>query len=156
QAVTKAMREERQLGSVMTILGSLIMSILLTAVCAAYLRLNQPQVLQSNRMLFLLVVIGLFTLGIAKSTEFFLVTSSSHLFEFVRYPLFVPFAAILLCSLLNSGIATFAAGFLTILLTVTLVFNMQGFMLMNLAASVVAILTTRSLKRRKEIFVVCG
>lgn len=156
QAVTKAMREERQLGSVMTILGSLIMSILLTTVCGAYLRLNQPQVLQSNRMLFLLVVITLFTLAIAKATEFFLVTSSSHLFEYVRYPLFVPFAAILLCSLLNTGIATFTAGFLTILLTVTLVFNMQGFMLMNLAASVVAILTTRSLKRRKEIFVVCG
>lgn len=156
QAVTKAMREERQLGSLTTILGSLIMSILLTAVCGAYLKINQPQVLTSNRMLFLLVVITLFTLGIAKATEFFLVTSSSHLFEYVRYPLFVPFAAILMCSLLNTSIATFVAGFLTILLTVTLVFNMQGFMLMNLAAAVVSIMTTRSLKRRKEIFVVCG
>ena len=37
--------------------------------------------------------------------------------DVVRYPLIAPFAAILLCSLMNGAIATFASAFLTIVLT---------------------------------------
>lgn len=155
-AIKQALSEERQLESLPTIFGTLIMATLLAAVCGAYFKINYPEILLSNRKLFLLVAITLLTLGFAKATEYFLLGSSTHLFDIVRYPIFVPFAAILLCSLVNPGVATFAAGFLTILLTVTLVFDSQGFMIMNLAASVVAVLTSRSLKRRKEIFVVCG
>jgi putative nucleotidyltransferase with HDIG domain len=70
--------------------------------------------------------------------------------------LIVPFAAILLCSLVNANIATFAAGFLTILFTLSLAFERQGFMVINLVAATVAILSTRSLRRRKEVFIVCA
>jgi putative nucleotidyltransferase with HDIG domain len=98
----------------------------------------------------------LLTLGLAKATEFFLLNSSTRLFEIVRYPLFVPFAAILLCSLLTFGVATFAVGFLTILLAMALVFDSPGFMIMNFVAAIVAILTTRSLRRRKDVFIVCA
>lgn len=156
QAIKKAVNEQRQLWTLPTIFGSIIMSLLLTLMCWIYFKINYPQVSASNRKLFLVVAITLLTLGFAKATEFFLVSSSSHLYEIVRYPLFVPLAAILLCSLLNPGVATFAAGFLTILLTMTLVFDAQGFMIMNLTAAIVAILTTHSLRRRKEIFIVCG
>ena len=156
QAIKKAANDERLLWSLPTIFGSLIMSLLLTLMSWIYFRINYPQLSASNRKLFLIVAITLLTLGFAKATEFFLVNSNSHLYEWVRYPLFVPFAAILLCSLLNPGVATFAAGFLTILLTMTLVFDSQGFMIMNLSAAIIAILTTRSLRRRKEIFIVCG
>lgn len=156
QAIKKAANDQRQLWTFPTIFGSLIMSLLLTLMSWIYFKINYPQVSASNRKLFLVVAITLLTLGFAKATEFFLVSSSSHLYELVRYPLFVPLAAILLCSLLNPGVATFAAGFLTILLTMTLVFDAQGFMIMNLSAAIVAILTTHSLRRRKEIFVVCA
>lgn len=156
EAIQKSLQEQRRLWSWEPLLGSAIMSLLLTLVCAAYLKINYPTVLSSNKRLFLIVVIALLVLSIAKLTEYILLASGPTVFEWARYPVFVPLAAILLCSLVNPGIATFASGFLTILLTMTLVFDTQGFMIMNLAAAIMAILTTRSLRRRKEIFLVCA
>lgn len=156
QAIKKTIGEKRNLWSLSSIFGSLIMSLMLTLVCASYFKINHPQVLASNRKLLLIVTITLLTLAFAKATEYLLINSTVQLFDLVRYPLFVPFAAILLCSLINPAVATFAAGFLTILLTMTLIFDPQGFMIMNLSAAVVGVLTTRSLRRRKEVFVVCA
>lgn len=156
QAMKRALSEQKNLWHPYTILGSLIMSILLTIVCIAYLRINQPQTLYSNRRLFLIVAVVVLTLAIAKACEYMLLTSKNDLIEVVRYPLFVPFASILICSLMNPSIATFVAAFLTIVLTMTLAFDFQGFMIINLAASVVAVLTTHSLRRRKEVFMVCS
>lgn len=156
QAMKKAMGEHKDLSHPTTIFGSLLMSVLLTLVFAAYLRVNHPHTLKSNRKLFLLVLVLSLTVGLAKMSEYLIVASQNDLIEAVRYPLFVPFAAILICSLMNPGIATFAAGFLTIVLTMTLTFDQNGFMVMNLAASIVAVLTVNSLRKRKEIFVVCG
>ncbi|MGK5594850.1 MAG: HD family phosphohydrolase [Parachlamydiaceae bacterium] len=155
QAIEKALSEQRQLWNPFTFLGSLIMSLLLTAICGTYFALNYPQVIASNRKLFLVVSVAILTLGLAKATEFFVLTSSSRFIQSIHYPVFVPFAAILLSSLVNVGVATFTTGFLVIVLTMTLVFEPQGFMLLNLTTSVVAILTTKSFRRRKEIFVVC-
>ena len=129
---------------------------MLMGICFTYFKINYPHVLFSNRKLFLLVTVIVVTFIIAKGIEFFLLSSKSNLIDVVRYPLVVPFAAILLCSLMNSNIATFATGFLTIIFTLSLAFERQGFMLMNLVAAMVAILSTRSLRRRKEIFIVCA
>lgn len=156
QAMKKALSEQRNLWHPVTLLGSFILAIMLTGIGITYFRINHPQILYSNRKLFLLVTVVVVTFIIAKAIEFFLLTSKSNLIEVVRYPLVVPFAAILLCSLMNPNIATFAAGFLTIIFTLTLAFERQGFMIINLAAALVAILSTRSLRRRKEIFVVCA
>ena len=156
QSMQQALQEESHPWHPLTWAGSLMMALLLTGICAFYFHINQPQILSSNRKLFLLVTVMVIIFCIAKATEFFLLTSKSNLIEVVRYPLFVPFAAILLCSLINTSVATFAAAFLTIIFTMTLAFDPEGFMIVNLGASLVAILSTRSLKRRKEIFVVCG
>lgn len=156
QAMKKALSEQRNLWHPLTLLGSFALSLLLTGICISYFRINHPQILHSNRKLFLLVTVIIVTFILAKAIELFLLTSKSNLIEVVRYPLVVPFAAILLCSLMNPNIATFAAGFLTITFTITLAFERQGFMLLNLAAALVAILSTRSLRRRKEIFIVCA
>jgi len=155
QAMKKSLSEMRNLWHPLTLLGSLTLTILFIGICLAYFRSNYPQVLSSNRKLFLLATVIILTLSLSKATEFFLLSSKSNLIDIVRYPVFVPFAAILLCSLMNAGIATFASGFLAIILTITLAFDRQEFIIMNLAAGMVAILSTHSLRRRKEIFVVC-
>ncbi len=155
QAMKKALSERRNLWHPLPLLGSLILSLLLAGICVAYFQVNHPSVLRSNRKLFLVVTIFVLTLALAKLTEISILNSKNNLLELVRYPLFVPFAAILLGSLMNLGIATFMSGFLTIILGVTLAFDMQRFMLVNLAASFVAILSIRSLQKRKEIFAVC-
>jgi len=156
QSMKSALREKRNLWHPLTLFGSLIMSVLLSAIGYGYLYNNHRQIVQSNRKLFLLVTIIILTLGLSKLTEFFLLSSYGNLIDIVRYPVFVPFAAIMLCSLMNANIATFASGFLVIVLSMTLAFDRHGFMIMNLATAIVAILNTKTLRRRKEIFVVCG
>lgn len=155
QAMKHSLSESRNLWHPLTLLGSLILTFLLIGVSFAYLKSNHPHVIHSNRKLFLLMTVIVLTFGLAKVTESFLLTSQNNLIEIVRYPLFVPIAAILLCSLMNPGVATFASGFLTIILAIALAFERQEFILINLSAALVAILSTKSLRRRKEIFIVC-
>ena len=156
QAMKKALGEQRNVWHPLTLLGSMILSLLFTGISIIYFRINHPQIFFSNRKLFLLVTVIILTFGLSKAVEFFLLTSKTNLIEVVRYPLVVPFAAILLCSLMNSNIATFASGFLTIILTLALAFERQGFMILNIVAAMAAILSTRSLRQRKEVFVVCA
>lgn len=156
QAMKRALTESRNLWHPMTIMGSAMLTALLLGISIAYLRVNHPLILSSNLKLFLLVTVILLTLGISKAVEYFLLSSNTHLIEVVRYPVLVPFAAIVLGSLMNPSLATYASGFLTVVLTMTLAFERSGFMLMNIAAAIVAILSTRTLRRRKEIFIVCG
>lgn len=155
QAMKKALGENRNLSHPLTLLGTLIITVLLIGIFLAYFYANYPLVLASNRKLFLLVTIIVLTLGVAKATEFFLLSSKNNLIDVIRYPLFVPLAAILICSLLNQGIATFVSGFLAVILALTLAFDREGFLIMNLVAALVAILSIHSLRRRKEIFVIC-
>lgn len=155
-AMKSKLNEQRNLWHPLTLIGSAIMTLILAGISIAYFKLNQPKVLLSNRKLLLLVTVVSLTFLIAKAVEFFLLNSHYDLIDIVRYPLFVPFAAILLCSLMNPAIATFVSAFLTIILTMTLAFERNGFMIINLVAALVVIFSTRSLRRRKEIFVVCA
>ncbi len=152
QAMQKALREKSNLWHPVTAIGSLLMALIFTGICYSFFRSNYPMVMASNRKLLLLVTVVVLIFGIAKLTEFFLLVSKNNLIDSVRYPLFVPFAAILLCSLLNSSVATFTAGFLTLVFTISLAFEKQGFMITNIVAALVAILSTHSLKKRKEVF----
>lgn len=154
QAMQKALRERSNLWHPSTAIGSMLISLIFTGICISFFKSNYPQVMASNRKLLLLVTVVVLIFGIAKFTEFFLLVSKNNWIDSVRYPLFVPFAAILLCSLITPSVATFACGFLTIILTISLVFEKQGFMITNLVASLVAVLSTSNLKKRKEVFIV--
>ncbi|HRD55037.1 MAG TPA: HDIG domain-containing protein [Parachlamydiaceae bacterium] len=156
QAIKRKLTSQRNLFHPLTLLGSFMLTLILTAIAISYFRINHPKVLFSNRKLFLLVTIIVLTFAISKAVEFLLLNSQYDLIDVVRYPLLVPFASILLCSLMNPGIASFVSGFLVILLTLVLAFDRQGFMILNFAAALIAIFSTRTLRRRKEIFIVCG
>lgn len=156
QAMQKALREKSNLWHPSTAIGSLFIALIFTGICISFFRSNYPQVISSNRKLLLLVSIVVLIFCVSKFTEFFLLVSKNNWIDSVRYPLFVPFAAILLCSLINPNVATFACGFLTIILTISLAFEKQGFMITNLISSLVAVLSTRNLKKRKEVFIVCA
>lgn len=155
QAMKNALGASRNLWHPSTLLGTLIFTLLFIGVFLIYLRINQPRILISNRKLFLLITIIVLTLAIAKIIEFFLLNSVSNLIETIRYPLIVPLATILVTSLLNPALAGFTIAFLSIVLSISLAFEWQGFLLLNLLSSFVAVISIRSLRRRKEIFVVC-
>lgn len=156
QAMKKALGEKRNLWSPTTILGSVMMTLLFTVICVIYLRVNHPRIYASNRKMALLVTIVILTLIIGKAVEYLLLTTQDNLYELVEYPLFVPFAAILTRNLMNARIATFVSGLLTVIFFLEFAFASTGFMVANLVASLIAILSTHSLRKRKEIFTVCG
>lgn len=155
QSMKSQLGESRNLSHPLTLIGTLILTLLSIGIFLAYFKINQPYLLISNRKLFLLVTIIVLTLVLTKLTEFFILNSRSSLIDIVRYPLYVPLAAILICSLMNPAIATVTTGFLVVVSTIALAFEWEGFLILNVAASLVAILTIHSLRRRKEIFVVC-
>jgi len=156
QAIKKKLSNEQDLLHPLTVAGSLILTLILTGIAIAYFRINHPKILYSNRKLFLLVTLVILTFCISKTTEFVILNSQYNLIDVVRYPLLVPVAAILLCSLMNPAIATFIGSFLVVVLTLALSFDSRGFMILNFVAALVAVFSTRSLRRRKEVFIVCG
>ena len=156
QSMKEALTAKRNLWHPRTILASLMITFLIILVSYAFLRYLHPDILASNKRLFLLVTIVLFGMALSKVTEFILLKTTQNLFEIVRYPLLTPFIAILICSLINPGVAIFSTAIMTTLLATILAFERQGFIFTNLIVAFFAILYTRSLRKRTEIFVVCG
>jgi uncharacterized domain HDIG len=155
QAMKKALSDDRNLLHPLTILGSFVLAAFFTFMLAIYLYYSYPKILHSNKQLLLLATILVLTLILARGGELWIVNSKSSIAELIHYPLFVPFGAILICHLLNPHLAIFVSGFLTIIFLLTDTLTPTG-SLMNLASSLVAILETRTLRRRKEIFLVCA
>lgn len=155
QAMKTALGEKRNLSHPLTLIGTAALTLLFIAIFLSYFKRSQPQILASNRKLALLVTVFVLTLGFGKLFELLLLNSHLTLIEIFRYPILVPFAAILICSLLNASTATFSAVFLAILFAIALAFDWEGILILNITASVIAILNTHTLRRRKEIFLVC-
>lgn len=155
-AMKEALSDSRKLWHLETLLGSLLLTCVLLYIGWSYFRFNHPQILASNRNLFLVLTVLFLTILLAKTEEFFILRTAGNFSDVVRYPLVVPFAAILLCSLTDAAVATFISAALTVLFTLVLAVEQQGFMLVNLATSLVAVFSSRQLRRRKEVFVVCG
>ncbi|MDB6081413.1 MAG: rane bound phosphohydrolase [Chlamydiia bacterium] len=156
QSMKQALTEKRNLLAVRQIAASLMLTVLILVLSYVFLKNLHPDILASNKRLFLLVSIVVLGLVFAKVTEFLLLKTTENLFEIVRYPLLTPFVAILICSLVHPSVAIFVSAVLTVLLDSVLAFERHGFMMTNLLVAFFAILYTRSLRKRTEIFVVCG
>lgn len=152
QAMKQALNTHRNLWNPYSLVGSVLMTLILVFICYLYVRIAHLEILLSNRFLSLLMTIMVLTLALAKLTEAFLIMNGSHLVEDIGYPIFIPFATILFCCLLNERIALFASGFLAIVMSMTLVVDPVGFLVVNLTAMVVVIAASRSIRKRKEVF----
>lgn len=156
QAMKKAIKESRNLWQPLTILGNFLLALIFTFIAILFFRTKYPDTLHSLRKLTLIVTIALLTLVLSKVTEFFLLNQATKLTEFISYPLFVPFASLLLCVLLRTGIAFFVSIFLAVILSITLALEHDRFLILNLISAIVAIICARRMHKRKEIFSVCG
>lgn len=156
KAMKNAISEERNLWAPMTMLGSLLLSLIITTLCIIYLRINHRDLLNSVSKLTLLVTIAILTMFLAKITEYFLINKTTNLIDIVRYPIFVPFASIILCVLIGPQTALFTSGFLAVAIGISLAVDHDRFLVINLIAALVAILSSRSMHKRKEVFGVCA
>ena len=155
-AMKEALKESRNLWQPLSILGSFLLALMFTFFTVLFFHAKHRDVLRSPRKLILLVTIVILTLVFAKATEFLLLYQETKLFEFISYPLIVPLASLLLSVLLGTGIAFFVSAFLAIILGVTLAFDHDRFLVINLVASLVAIIFARKMHKRKEVFTVCA
>ena len=155
QAMKQAISESRNVWNPLTIIASLILSIIFVTISALYFRISQPTFIRSLREIALFVCIVLLTLLFAKFTEYILLKSTSSIIGAVRYPIVAPFATMLICILLSPRTALFAATFLSIILSVSLAVDHSRFLILNLVTSIVVIIASRGLRKRKEVFTVC-
>lgn len=156
QAMKEKLNQKRNLLDPLTIAGSLLMTLLFVTIGAVFLRENHRDIFYSNRKLALLAAILSLAFLLAKTVEIFLLKNTTNLLDSVRFPLFVPFAAILLASLMNVRIAAFATIFLAVIYAMSLAVESIPFLVINILTAMVAIMTGRAIRRRKDVFIVCG
>ncbi len=156
KAMKEKMSQSRNLLDPLTLFGTLLMTSLFVVVAGLYLWENHKETFQSSRRLALLGTILLLALILAKGVELFLIQNSSNYVDLVRFPLFVPFAAILLTSLMSARISAFASIFLSLIFVIALAVESVPFLVINIMTAMICILTVRSIRRRKEVFTVCG
>ena len=156
QAMKKTLSEKQNLWQPLTLLGSLLFAFIITFLGGLYFSRRQKGLLKSIRMLALFATIVIATLLLAKLTEYFLLRNSSNLMDVIRFPLIIPFAAILLTVLVGTEVALFTTFFLSVIIGLTLAVDHSRFLTVNLIAGIVAILTSQQIRKRKEVFVVFG
>jgi hypothetical protein len=155
QAMKQAISDGRKMWDPLTIIASFLLSIIFVTISGLYFRISQPAFIRSLREISLFVCIVLLTLLFAKFTEYILLKSTSDVIEAVRFPIVAPFATILICILLSPRTALFAATFLSIILSVSLAVDHSRFLVLNLVTSIVVIIGSRAIRKRKEVFTVC-
>lgn len=155
QAMKETLQQQRNIYSPLTILGTCLMSLIFITLGSFYLAQNHKQIFFSNRKLALLVSVLILAIAVAKSIEFILVHDRNNFFALVRFPLLVPFAAVLLTNLCNLRIAALSTILLSVLFALGLAVDPVPFLLINIIASIIAILSGQTIRRRKEVFIVC-
>lgn len=152
KAMKKALSEQQNLLTPLTALGSLIMALIFTLLGVLYLRLLHSDIWHSFQKVSLLATVAIITLALAKLTEYCVLNNIGAGANFFRFPLFVPFAAVLVTLLLGGTVALMSSGFLLIVLGITLSIEYDHFLVVNLSGALVAIFAARKTRRRKEVF----
>ncbi len=156
QALVNRLHEVRATQGWSANTGVGLLVLLFIWVGALYLYQNHRAIFFSNRKLALIVTIILLSIGLGKGVEWFLYTHATHSVHFLEFPLLVPFGAILLTHLLHFRIAALATLLLSILFMIALPVDPTPFLLMNIVASIVAIVEGQKIRLRKEVFLVCA
>jgi putative nucleotidyltransferase with HDIG domain len=156
RAMKDAIAQTQNLWTPLTLLGSALLALCLTVIALIYLYFFHRDLLRSLQKVTLLATIIAVSLILAKCTEFALLYEGKNLVEVARFPLLLPFAAMLICVLVGSEMALSASLFMLVLFSVTLAVDHIPFILINFFAGTAMILFARDLHKRKEVFAVCG
>lgn len=156
QSMKTALEKNRKRWHLITFLGSFVLSSLFVLCIYIFLRLRTSSIIKSSKKLLLYGVIVALALILGKATEYFLIEHPSHLIETAHYPLFVPFAVILLCVLLDMGTAIFTTLLLAVVFSITMPVDTHKFLIVNLVGSMFCLFNVRSVRKRTEIFWMCA
>lgn len=157
KSMKKALSASATLFTPTAVSGSLLMAFVFTLMSVIYLKVQHPSILRSFRKVTLLATIVILTLVVAKLAEYFLLNNKSgHLVELCRFPVFVVFGTLLVSLLIGREVALVSSFFLSVVLCLTLAIDDDAFLVVNVVAALVAILNSRRIRRRKQIFELCA
>ncbi len=155
QAMKSSMNESRNLWEVLPIISSVLLAFIFVGLSAFYFKINKPELFYSVEKLALLASIVVLCLIFAKIAEYVILKGTPNFFDTVRYPIIIPLATLLICILLSAPIALYASTFLVIIMSIGLAVDHSRFLILNLVTSLMVIILTKALRKRKEIFGVC-
>jgi len=159
RAMKTKLNQDRHLDEILPLLGSAILATLTMVLGSIYFIRRQPELIRSAQKLALYFTIILITLTLSKAVEMLALHQGASTMvaiagELTAYPCVVPFAVILLAVLISPEVALFSGVYLTVLMSLTLAVDVPRFLALNLISSLVACLSSRSLRRRKDVFIV--
>jgi len=155
-AMQKAIKEGRKTFSPVNIAGNLLMALIFIFISGLYFYFDQRKIFNSLQKLSLIVCIFILTLAFAKITEYILIKNTNNIITSIRYPIIVPFAALLFTILVNPRTALYFSFFLSIILSINLAVEHSCFLVINFVSSIVAVVAAKGLRKRKEVFIVSG
>ena len=153
-SMKNALMQKRNPWTPLAMLGSVCLSACVLLAAVLYLRAVHGDLLRSLRKMTLLVLILVLSMAFAKMVEYVLLYEGRNLMEIVRFPVLIPFAALLTSVLLGSEVAVAVSFFLSVIFGMTLAVDKIPFLLFNLFSSVLTILFARTLHKRKQVFTV--
>ncbi len=156
KGMKKKLMSEHHFFNLSTMAGSLALALLMSLVAWLYLKTLYPHLVQSSAKKALVVTVVIFTLLIAKLTEYILLNKMGYLVDLCRFPVCVPLVILLLAILIDRKVAMIVSLFVTFIMTITLVVHYQHFFLINLAAALVSTILIKTVRKRKEIFEICA
>ncbi|KKK58385.1 hypothetical protein LCGC14_3044970, partial [marine sediment metagenome] len=122
-----------------------------------YLRLEHSDILKSLKQLSLICTILILTFLFAKVMELIILKSFGNFFLIIKYPIIVPFAALLFSILFNRRLSLFFSCVLSIILNLVLTVEPpNAFLIINFVTSLIVIFSTQIMRKRTEVFEVCA
>lgn len=152
QAMKQGISDSRKLWEPLPMSASLILSFAFVAISALYFHYRYSKIIRSLQQLSLFITVIFISLVFAKLTESVLIRSTNPIIEQINYPIIAPFATFMICVLLSSRIALFSAVFLSLVCSVSLAVDHSKFLILNLVVSLIVIICTKNVRKRKEIF----
>lgn len=154
-AMKDSIQKSRNLLSPAKILSSLLLSLLIVGVGGVYCYYRSPAVLKNTNKFSLYIVLILLSCAISKVAEFGINVSPYSIASYYQYPVIIPFMSILLALFINEGIAIFTSVYLSVIVGFTLALDHNNFIVINILTGIIASLSVRQMKKRKEIFFAC-
>lgn len=150
-AMKKKMRLYHNPWKIRVFSGIAILSAILCFTWCIYLCHLHPDVFYSAKKMLLLTIILVLTLGFYKGIEYLLLRNTSNILEHVHYPIIVPFAAVLLGSLVNARVALFSSVSIAIVLSLGSAMDRNGFFIANVLPAIICVMAMQGLHKRKQV-----
>jgi len=155
-AMKESLRKGRNLLSPAKILSSLFLALVVVGLGWSYFYVKKREILSDTNKLSILILSIILTCILAKLTEFVINVIPYSIASYFQYPIIIPFMAVVLALFLDESIALFTSLYFSVILGFTLALEHNHFVVLNIFTGILASLYSSSIKRRKDIFYICG